>query len=273
MFPESAAVALSRVTHYGEWLRKPAAEPACTPRFDRNAARAIVSAALARGGGWLDPEDAQALMAAAGIDLAPSRLVRSPHDAAAAAVEIGFPVALKAVGSSVLHKTEVGGVKLGLSSAQAVREAYADFAARLGDRLEGALVQKMVTGGVEMVVGAMNDPSFGPLVMAGTGGIFVELVGDTVFRMCPLTGADAEEMIAEMKGRVLLRGYRGAPPADERAFQDVLVGVSQLVDACPEIQEMDLNPVLVLAQGAVAVDVRVRIGPRSPGPGGRRVSY
>jgi acetyl-CoA synthetase (ADP-forming) len=124
-----------------------------------------------------------------------------------------------------------------------------------------------------MVIGAINDPSFGPLVMAGTGGIFVELVGDTVFRMCPLAEFDAAEMVNEMKGRVLLRGYRGAPPADECAFRGMLLRVSQLVDACPEIQEMDLNPVMVLPSGAVAADVRVRIGPRSPGPKGRRVSY
>jgi acetyl-CoA synthetase (ADP-forming) len=124
-----------------------------------------------------------------------------------------------------------------------------------------------------MVVGAMNDPSFGPLVMAGTGGIFVELVGDTVFRMCPLAEGDAGEMVNEMKGRILLRGYRGAPPADEASFRAVLLAVSQLVDACPEIQEMDINPLIVLQEGAVAADVRVRIGPKSVGPAGRRISY
>jgi len=126
-------------------------------------------------------------------------------------------------------------------------------------------VQQMVTGGVEMVVGGMNDPSFGPLVMAGTGGIFVELVGDTVFRMCPLSEADAAEMVDEMKGRVLLRGYRGAPPVDEAAFRGVLLAASQLVDACPEIQEMDLNPVMVLegGNGVRIVDATIEFGPRS----------
>jgi acyl-CoA synthetase (NDP forming) len=144
---------------------------------------------------------------------------------------------------------------------------------RLGSRLEGVLVQQMITGGVEMVVGAINDPSFGPLVMAGTGGIFVELVGDTVFRMCPLTEADTKDIVNEMKGRVLLHGYRGAPPVDEPAFRTTLLRVSQLVDACPEIQEMDINPVLVLSKGAVAVDVRVRVGPKAGPIKGRRIAY
>lgn len=273
LFPESAAVALARVTHYGEWLRKPDLPPACTTDFDRRAARAIVTTSLEKGGGWLNAADAQALMKAAGVRMAEARLARTPDEAARCAAEIGFPVALKADGPTLVHKTEVGGVKLGIATAQAVREAYADFAARLGDKLEGVLVQQMVTGGVEMVIGALNDPSFGPLVMCGTGGIFVELVGDTVFRMCPLTETDAGEMIEEMKGKVLLRGYRGAPPVDEPAFRATLLAVSQLVDACPEILEMDINPIMVLKDGAVAADVRVRVGPRPPGPPGRRISY
>jgi acyl-CoA synthetase (NDP forming) len=196
----------------------------------------------------------------------------TPDEAARAAAEIGLPVAVKALGATLVHKTELGAVRLGVSSEQGVREAFADFSARLGDRLESVLVQRMVTGGVEMVVGGLNDPSFGPLVMAGTGGIFVELVGDTVFRMCPLAESDALEMVNEMKGRVLLRGYRGSPPADEAAFRRVLLAVSQLVDACPEIQEMDINPLLVLPRGAVAADVRIKVG-KPPMRTGRRVSY
>ncbi len=273
LFPESAAVALARVTHYGEWLRKPqdAVQPA--GRFDRQAARGVVARALASGGGWMNPVDAQALLKTCGVEVAQARLVRTPDEAARAASEIGFPVAMKAVGTTLVHKTEIGGVKLGVGGGQAVRETYADFAARLGDRLEAVLVQRMVTGGVEMVIGAINDPSFGPLVMSGTGGIFVELVGDTVFRMCPLSEADAGEMIDEMKGKVLLRGYRGSAPADEAAFRQALLSISQLIDACPEILEMDVNPVLVLAHGAVAADARILIGPKSKGPAGRRIWY
>jgi acetyl coenzyme A synthetase (ADP forming)-like protein len=273
MFPESAAVALSRVTHYGEWLRKPCSEITRLATFDRDAARTIVSDALAAGGGWMGPMESQALMRACGIGVADARLAGTPEEAAQAAAELGFPVVLKAVGPTLLHKTELRAVALGITSEQKVREVFADFSSRLGDRLESVLVQKMVKGGVEMVVGAMNDPSFGPLVMAGTGGIFVELVGDTVFRMCPLAEADAGEMVDEMKGKLLLRGYRGAPPADEASFRAVLLAVSQLVDACPEIQEMDINPLMVLQHGAVAADVRVRVGPKAVGPAGRRISY
>jgi acetyl coenzyme A synthetase (ADP forming)-like protein len=273
MFPESAAVALSRVTQYGEWLRRPIGETPVLPGFNRDEARARVTAALTTGAGWLSPIDAQELLRTCGIDVAEARHTRTADEAAQAAAAIGFPVALKAIGPSLLHKTEVGGVRLGLGSEQAVREAFADFSVRLADRLDGVLVQRMVRGGVEMVIGGINDASFGPLVMAGTGGIFVELVGDTVFRMCPLTEWDAADMTNEMKGRVLIRGYRGAPPADESAFRAMLLRVSQLVDACPEIQEMDLNPVMVLPTGAVAADVRIRIGPKAFGPKGRRVCY
>jgi acetate---CoA ligase (ADP-forming) len=272
MFPESAAVALARVTQYGEWLRKPSSETPALTGFDRDAARALVGAAVASGSQWLSATDAQQLLELCGIDVAAACVARTPDEAARAAAGIGLPVAVKALGATLVHKTELGAVRLGITTEQGVREVFADFASRLGDRLDGVLVQKMVTGGVEMIVGGMNDPSFGPLVMAGTGGIFVELIGDTVFRMCPLAEVDAVEMVNEMKGQVLLRGYRGSPTADEAAFRRVLLAVSQLVDACPEIREMDINPLLVLPRGAVAADVRVGIG-RPPARTGRRVSY
>jgi acetyl coenzyme A synthetase (ADP forming)-like protein len=272
LFPESAAVALSRVTHYGEWLRKPETEPPVLTSFDRIGARALIASALAAGAGWLETSQVQKLLQLCGIGVADGSVARSADDAARAAAAIGLPVAMKALGPTLLHKTELGGVRLGVSTEQGVREAFADFASRLGDRLDGVFVQKMVTGGVEMVVGGINDPSFGPLVMAGTGGIFVELVGDTVFRMCPLTETDAGEMVNELKGRVLLRGYRGSPPADEAAFRRVLLAISQLVDACPEILEMDINPLMVLPLGAIAADARIRIG-HPPVRTGRRVSY
>ena len=271
-FPESAAVALARVTRYGQWLARPAGEVPCLPGFDRDAARAIVAREVARGASWVSPSVADELLKACGIATAESRVARSAGEAAAAAAALGFPVVLKAVGAAIVHKTEMGGVKLGIDSARAAHAAYEDFARRLGDRLEAVLVQRMIPTGVEMVVGAINDPAFGPLVMAGTGGVLVELLGDTVFRQCPVTEADAEEMIEEMKGRVLLRGYRGSAPADERAFRDVLLRISQLAAACPGIEEMDLNPVLVLGTGAVAVDARIRVA-KKPRRASRRISY
>ncbi|HXW04142.1 MAG TPA: GNAT family N-acetyltransferase [Vicinamibacterales bacterium] len=272
-FPESAAVALARVTQYGEWLRKPEQDVPKLPGIDRDAARALVARALASGGGWLPPLDAQSLLESYGIPAAATRLARTADEAAGASAAIGFPVVLKGSGPGLVHKTELGAVHLNLRDETGVRRAFADLREHLGDRLEAVIVQPMIAAGVEMVIGAITDPSFGPLVMAGTGGIFVELVGDTVFRMCPLTAADAAEMLDEMKGHVLLRGYRGAPAVDEGAFKAMLLRVSQLVESCPEIQEMDINPVMVLPAGAVAADVRVRIGAR-PGPvKDRRISY
>lgn len=274
MFPESAAVALARVTRYGEWLRKPHAEPPPLPAFRRDDVRRIVTSALAAGGGWLDPETAQALIEACGLSIARVHVVKTADAAVEAASELGFPVVIKAVGASLLHKTDVGGVKLGLADARGVREAFVSLHQSLGDRLEGVLVQRMLPGGVEMVVGGINDPSLGPVIMGGTGGVLVELFADTVFRMCPLTEADAVEMVDEMKGQALLRGYRGAAPVDEAAFRRVLLAVSQLLDACPEIHEMDINPLIVLADGATAVDVRIKIGPpATPSPQARRISY
>jgi acyl-CoA synthetase (NDP forming) len=274
IFPESAAVALARVTRYGEWLQKPHAEPPRLDMFNRDEARRIVAGALGAGGGWMEPAAAQALLEACGVSFARARTAGTADAALQAAGELGYPVVLKALGSTLLHKTDVGGVKLGLGGARAVREAFTSLHTSLGERLEGVLVQRMLPAGVEMVVGGINDPALGPVIMGGTGGVLVELFADTVFRMCPLTEADAQEMIGEMKGRALLRGYRGAAPADEGAFRRVLMAISQLLDACPEIQEMDINPIIVAADGATAVDVRIRIGiPAAPSPQARRISY
>ena len=274
IFPESAAVALARVTAYGEWLRKPHAEPPQLAGFDRDQIRRLVSTAVEQGGGWLEPLHAQALLEACGVSIARARTAKTIEEAVAAAREVGYPVALKALGSTLLHKTDVGGVKLGLADDGAIRAAFASLQKALGDRLEAVLVQRMLPAGVEMVAGGINDPALGPVIMGGTGGVLVELFADTVFRMCPLTEPDAEEMVAEMKGRALLRGYRGATPADEAAYRRVLLAISQLLDVCPEIHEMDINPIIVGADGATAVDVRIKVGPpASPSPQARRISY
>jgi acyl-CoA synthetase (NDP forming) len=202
-----------------------------------------------------------------------TRYTNDGTEAVAAAVEIGFPVALKATGPAILHKTEVGGVILGLADENAVREAYADLTARLGDRLTGVIVQEMVSGGVEVVVGATLDPTFGPLVLMGSGGVLVELLHDVAFRMHPLTDRDVEEMMNEVKGTALLRGYRGAPPADEAALGELVLRVSTLLDLCPQIQEMDANPVKVMRKGAIVVDARVRVERLMPPAPTRRIAY
>jgi len=180
---------------------------------------------------------------------------------------------MKATGPSVLHKTDVGGVKLNLRDADAVAAAFRGMSRRLRDQMAGAMIQRMVPGGVEVLVGALYDPTFGPLVVCGSGGVFVDLLADTVFRIHPLTDLDAAEMVGEFKGSALLRGYRGQPPADEAALRETLLRVSAMLEACPEIQELDINPLKVLETGVCAVDVRIRVDRRPPRPRTRRIVY
>jgi acyl-CoA synthetase (NDP forming) len=272
-FPESAAIALARVTAYGEWRRKPIGVIPVLADVDDDAARAIVASALARGGGWLTFDETQQLMAALGIRTAAAQLATDADGAAAAASAVGFPVALKAVGPAILHKTERQAVRLNLADGAAVRAAATDFEERLRGELSGLLVQQMIPGGIEMLVGALHDPTFGPVVVCGTGGVLVDLLADSAFRIHPLTTDDAAEMIRELRGARLLSGYRGAPPADEAALREVVLRVSALLTVCPEIHELDLNPVKVQASGACVVDARVRVERRRSGPRTRRVEY
>jgi acetyl coenzyme A synthetase (ADP forming)-like protein len=273
-FPESAALALARVTAYGLWRAKPLEPAPAVTGFDRKQIRHIVEGVLGRGGGWVTADEAAAVLAAAGIQSAASRVVAGGADAAAeAAATVGYPVVLKALGPTLLHKSERKAVALDLRDEAAMRSAYADFASRFGDEMTAMLVQRMVPGGVEMIVGAVQDPLFGPLIACGTGGVLVDVLADTAFRLHPLSGADAREMIEELRGSRLLRGYRGGPVADEAALRGVLLRVSELVAAAPEIQELDLNPVIVLSSGAYVADVRLRIEGGRPRRSGRRVEY
>jgi acetyl coenzyme A synthetase (ADP forming)-like protein len=272
-FPESAAVALARVTSYGQWRVKRVIPTPVLDRFDATAIRRTIDANLHRGGGWALPDEALALLTAAGIDSAASRVAKDVEAAARAAPDLGFPVALKALGPTLLHKTERKAVSLNLGNIAAVRAAYADFASRFGDEMTAVLVQRMVPAGVEMIVGALQDPLFGPLIACGTGGVLVDVLADTAFRLHPLSGSDAIEMIDELRGSRLLRGYRGSTPADEGALRDVLLRVSELVRVAPEIQELDLNPVIVLGSGARVADARVRIQTAARTRTGRRIEY
>jgi len=272
-FPESAAAALAHVTRYGEWLRCPAVAPDAMPEDVRERVQTLVHAACANGDGWLPPSDCEAVLTAAGVPVVASRTVRTADAAVAAAREIGLPAVLKAVGKRILHKSDVGGVRLALASEQAVRDAFHALTATLGDALEAVLVQPMIAGGIEMAAGGVNDPAFGPVVMCGTGGVLIDLLDDTAFAMCPLTEADAARLVERIKGRVRLRGFRGAPAADERALRRLLVRVSQLLHACPEIRELDLNPVMVLPEGAIVADVRMLVGVPRPPASGRRIRH
>ena len=186
---------------------------------------------------------------------------------------MGYPVALKAAGPEILHKSDVGGVSLDIRDEAALRDAFRTLRSRLGQTMTAALVQQMVSSGVELLIGAVVDPTFGPLVACGSGGVLVDLLGDTVFRLHPLTDLDAAEMVEGLKSLPLLRGYRGRPAADEHAAVDALLRVSALLDICPEIQELDINPLKVLERGALALDARVRVGRADPPAPTRRIAY
>jgi acyl-CoA synthetase (NDP forming) len=259
-FPESAVRALAKVCDYSDWRKRPVGSVPALPDLDPVRAGATVQAALTRSpdGAWLPPADISALLGAYGIPMATSQMATSAAGAAAAAEMNGFPVALKASGPELVHKT---GVRLGLTSVPEVVAAFDEMKARLGTRMDVAQVQPMVTQGVETIVGMVHDPSFGPLVMFGSGGTSVELFGDRSFRILPVTDVDAAELVRSLRGSPLLFGYRGTPAVDVAALEDLLVRVGRLVQDVPEIAEMDLNPVIVSPHGAVAVDAKVRVAP------------
>jgi acyl-CoA synthetase (NDP forming) len=239
----------------------------------RTRVREVLQNLAAKGERWLSPRECDAILAAAGLPVLASRTVRTADEAIAAARELGLPVVLKAIGKGILHKTDVGGVRLALASEPAVRDAFLAMSGALGGTLEAVLVQPMITGGIEMAVGGVNDPAFGPVVMCGTGGVLIDLLDDTAFAMCPLGERDARALVDRLKGRIRLRGFRGAPAADEAALGRLLVRASQLLHACPEIREMDFNPVMVMPAGAIVADVRMLVGAaRLPVPG-RRIRY
>jgi acyl-CoA synthetase (NDP forming) len=271
-FPEAAVAALARASAYAEWRRRPAGSVPDHTR-DIESARAIIAGALANGGGWMDPLDAQRTLTAAGVPVVTGELVRDADQAVAVHARSGGPIVLKAFGPALLHKSDVGAVRLGLRTDAEVREAYDDLSRRLGAQAQGILAQPMASDGVEMFIGGLQDPVFGPVVFCGSGGVLVELFGDAACRLCPLTDRDATEMLDEVRGVARLRGHRGRPAADEGALTDALLRVSALLDGCPEVQEIDINPINVLARGALALDARIRIAPPTERLWTRRVRY
>jgi acetyl coenzyme A synthetase (ADP forming)-like protein len=258
-FPEPAAIALSRIAAYGDWLRRPAGVVPALRDLQPKLARRIVESVVQRGGGWLTAVEANALLATVGIATPRSLLATSIDGAVEAALKLGFPVAVKAVGTALLHKTEHKAIRLNLADKPAVRLAASELTRALGDRMDGLLVQQMVNDGAEMMVGAINDGTFGHVVVCGSGGVLVDLLADSACRLHPVTDQDATDMIGSLKGVRLLRGFRGAVPADEDGFRDTILRISALLGFCPEIQELDVNPLKVLPGGVSAVDVRVRV--------------
>jgi acetate---CoA ligase (ADP-forming) len=265
-FPEPAVRALAHSCQYGRWKSKPTGTVPIFTDLQVPAARAVVQTAINEdgSGGWLGARRVGALLEAYGIPVAESRFVESADEAVQAAEAVGFPVALKAASGQLVHKTDEGGVALSLDTDSAVRDAFLSMQARLGERMGGAIVQAMVPPGVETIVGIVHDPSFGPLVMFGTGGTAVELFGDRSFRILPLTDLDAAELVRSVKGSPLLFGYRGAPEVDVAALEDLLMRVAKLAEDIPEIAEMDLNPVIAWPGGVAAVDAKIRLAPAAP---------
>jgi acetate---CoA ligase (ADP-forming) len=272
-FPEEAVHALARAVRYREWQARPQ-EPPELPADARPAEAASVLASALAGGRprWLDPHEIESLLSCYGIGMAESRLVTSANAAGEAARELGCPVALKAVAPTLVHKTEAGAVRLGLRGpsqvVRAAREMHSRLAAE-GHELEGFLVQRLLEDGVEMLVGVVSDPLFGPVLACGAGGTTAELLKDVAVRVTPLTEQDAGDMLRSLSSFPLLQGYRGAPRADVAALEDLILRMSALVDNHPEVLELECNPVMVMPGGAIAADARVRVEmapPRKPWP-------
>ncbi len=197
-----------------------------------------------------------------GIPVTRFQLAKTEEEAVKHAEQIGYPIVLKIVSQDIIHKSDIGGVMINLKDPQTIRNGYNQILknARKHNskaRITGILVQEMAPPATEVIVGATKDPQFGPTVMFGLGGIFVEVLKDVTFRIAPITENDAYEMITEVKAYPLLKGYRNAPPADIKAITDILLNVSKLVTDYPKIKEMDLNPIIVYEKGAKTVDARI----------------
>ena len=262
-FPERAAAALAAMNVYRREQERPIFEPELyTTRpaqvqelFDHVRAEGRVS---------IGDAEAREILEAYGFPIPTSRLAKTAEEAVEIAEEIGYPVVLKIASPDILHKTDIGGVKLNLRSPDDVRDAFELMAYRAeryvpGARLWGCLVQQMVSGGREVLLGMSRDPQFGPLVAFGLGGIYVEALKDVAFRVAPFSRQEAEEMIREIRSYPLLEGVRGEPPADHGAMVDALLRISQLATDFPEIMELDINPLVVFEEGrgAVAIDMRL----------------
>ena len=270
--PEEAVRALGHAVGYGRWRRTAAEPPEVPADIDADAAAAIIAEVLAEGGGWLVPDRVAGLLSAYGVPQVAATV--APTAAAVARHAAGLPgeVAVKAIAPGLVHKSDVGAVRLGIRGSAAASRAAREIATavrRSGHTPVGFLVQAMAPEGVEMLVGITSDPDWGPVVACAAGGRAVELLGDVQSRLAPLSRRDAAEMVRALRTFPLLDGYRGEARADVDALEDVLVRIAALAAAHPEIAELDCNPVLVGPEGATVVDARVRIAsprPRRPYP-------
>jgi len=264
--PEDAVRSLGHACRYARWRREPTGSKPTLPGIDREAAQRIIAAALAEGAGWQPVAVTHDLMACYDIPLLETRLAASIDSAEEMARDLGFPIVMKATRPGLVHKSELGGVHLGLSNELAVREAYLAMADSLDEAEPQVALQRMVQTGVELVVGVAHDSFFGSLVMIGLGGVHTDLLGDRSFRSLPLTDRDAAAMWRELRAAPLLTGYRGAPAMDTDALEQLLLRVAQLAKDFPEVSEFDLNPVVALPPGVAALDVKLKLQPAEDEP-------
>lgn len=273
IFPESAARAIATLNRHVDQASAPAPDLSAPDQVDREAARAILDRAAAEDREQLTQPEALDLLAAYGIPVAAARVARDADDVVRLARGAGYPVALKLVSPDIVHKSDVGAVRVGLASDDAVHAAYDEMLRRVRERMpaariDGVLVQRMVNGGTETIVGVTRDPSFGPLVMLGLGGIFVEAMRDVAFRVAPVDERQALEMLASLRAARVFDGLRGRAPSDRAAIASVVRRVSHLAADFAQILELDVNPLIALEDAVCAVDARVRIasgsGSRTP---------
>ena len=264
-FPERVGSTLAAMWQRCTWLDRAEVEPA--PERPGGISADDARQAIEAGPGWLAPDRTEALLRAYGIPVPGSGLASDVEGAVALADRLGYPVALKLAAEGVTHKTEVGGVALNIRSAEQMRTEWDAMMRRAAERdpaavVQGGYVQQMLKGAVELIVGVVRDPQFGPLVMAGTGGTRVEVTRDVAFDLAPLSTRQASDLLEQTSAGKMLAGFRGAPPADRDAAVDVMVRLAQIMFDLPEIAEIEINPLMVMprGEGAAAVDVRVRVG-------------
>ena len=268
-FPEDAVSALAKAVKYRELVKKPGGTVPHIKGVKRERARHIIETAMSRNKQrpfWLSTEEIVALLNCYGIHTVETAVAESADEAAALAARTGFPVVVKLNSSTITHKTDVGGVVLDLNSKNEVKEAFNDIKKKLAalgrePEMEGVTIQRMISGGVEIIAGVTQDPTFGPLIMFGLGGVQAELLKDIVLRLHPLTEVDASEMVSSIKMARLFEGFRGAPPSDIPAVQDLLLRLSAMVEDIPQVAELDFNPVKVMAKGEGyrVVDARISL--------------
>lgn len=264
IFPESAVRALAALERYARWLERPVEAPATFPVRKKDV-EGILNAVRTDGREHLTKDEAYGVLEAYGIPVIPHRLARTAAEARDAAETLGFPVVLKVVSPDIVHKSDVGGVRLDLRDPDAVERAYESLLERIGEsrpeaEVRGVLIAPFRGDGRELILGMSVDPSFRPVLMFGLGGIHVETFRDVAFRVPPVTEGEAREMVGSIRSFPLLTGTRGEKPVDLDAVVEAIQRLAQLVQEHDSIVEVDVNPFLATPEGALALDARIRLG-------------